>query len=45
MDKTFSYLETLARKTEKSASEFQKGVQQRWRERILGRLPATRQKE
>lgn len=42
MDKTFSYLETLSRETEKSESEvmtlaFQKGVQQMWRERILGR--------
>ena len=41
MDKTFSYLETLSRETEKSESEvmtlaFQKGVQQMWRERILG---------
>ena len=42
MDKTFSYLEMLSRETDKSESEvmtiaFQKGVQQMWRERILGR--------
>lgn len=41
MDKTFTYLETLSRETDKSESEmmalaFQKGVQQMWRERILG---------
>ncbi len=42
MDKTFSYLEMLSRETDKTESEvmtmaFQKGVQQMWRERILGR--------
>ena len=42
MDKTFSYLEMLSQETDKSESEmmtmvFQKGVQQMWRERILGR--------
>ena len=42
MDKTFYYLEMLSRETDKSESEvmtiaFQKGVQQMWRERILGR--------
>ena len=42
MNKTFSYLEMLLRETDKSESEvmtiaFQKGVQQMWRERILGR--------
>lgn len=42
MNKTFSYLEMLSRETDKSESEvmtiaFQKGVQQMWRERILGR--------
>ena len=42
MDKTFSYLEMLSREIDKSESEmmtlaFQKGVQQMWRERILGR--------
>lgn len=41
MNKTFSYLEMLSRETDKSESEvmtiaFQKGVQQMWRERILG---------
>ena len=42
MDKTFSYLEMLSREIDKTESEvmtmaFQKGVQQMWRERILGR--------
>ena len=42
MDKTFSYLDTLSRETHKSESEvmtlaIQKGVQQMWRERTLGR--------